>query len=164
MSLEHVKGNLLDFPAGITVIAHSCNGRGKEGVMGAGLALAIKERYPEAFAAYEEARNSEQGLVLGTFSMAKLPDDKRIINLITQERVGNDKDVRYVDYEAFYVAVRTLRDSLEHAHKQGRNYVLGLPYKISCGLANGDWCVILGILECLFKDSPIRCVIVELEK
>ena len=37
-------GNLLDFPYGITSIAHCCN---TMNIMGAGIAKSIAERYPE---------------------------------------------------------------------------------------------------------------------
>jgi O-acetyl-ADP-ribose deacetylase (regulator of RNase III) len=39
-----IKGNLLDFPNGITVIAHGCNTQGK---MKSGLAKSIVELWPK---------------------------------------------------------------------------------------------------------------------
>lgn len=159
MSIEYIRGDLLDFPAEINVIAHGCNGKG---VMGSGIAKSIKERYPVAFEVYEEEFKN-RGLQLGTFTVGQLPDGKKIANLVVQEEFGREEGRKYVDYEAFYIALKTLRDALEHAQKEGRNYVLGLPHNISCGLAGGDWCVIKGTIECLFFKSPIRCVVVELE-
>ncbi len=158
MSVEYVKGNLMDFPAGVTVIGHSTNCVGR---MGSGVALQIKEEYPAAYEVYEKA-HADGELILGTFTVAEVAGGKRVVNLCTQERYGTDR--RYVDYEAFYVALRTLRDNLEHAHKEGRVYSLGLPYNISCGTAGGDWKIISAMIHALFDASPVRCVIVEYVK
>ena len=47
--IEYKNGDLLNVTEGI--ILHGCNG---QGVMGAGVAKAIKMKYPEAFTAYKE--------------------------------------------------------------------------------------------------------------
>ena len=64
--VKHIKGNLLDFPpyckndpnsyTGINNITHSCNTRN---IMGGGIALQIKNRYPQAYEADTEAYNKE---------------------------------------------------------------------------------------------------------
>ena len=51
MSVEHVKGNILDFPNNSNVIAHGCN---TLGVMGAGLAVKIKDEYPRCLRCLQE--------------------------------------------------------------------------------------------------------------
>ena len=131
--------------------------------MNSGIAKTIREKYPVAFEVYEDEFKN-RGLQLGTFTVAQLADGKRIANLCVQEEYGREECRKYVDYEAFYIALKTLRDSLEYAHKEGRNYVLGIPCYISCGLAGGNWNIILAMIKFLFDNSPIRCVIVELSK
>ena len=61
-------GNLLDFPYGINVIAHSCN---TLNVMGAGIAEQIANRYPEAKEADDVADKAGQN-DLGEFSVADI--------------------------------------------------------------------------------------------
>lgn len=162
MSVEFVEGNLLDFPAGITTIAHCAN---CQNTFGSGIAKQIKDRYPEAYVADTEAHEEvkKQGTaLLGLFSTAQTSDGKKITNLYGQERYGKDR--RHLDYEGFYVALKGLRDALENAHKAGRTYILGLPFKIGCDRAGGDWMVVYAMILSLFDKSPVRCVLVMLPK
>lgn len=155
--IEHIKGNLLDFPK-CNVIAHGCN---IHNTFGAGIALQIKEEYPLAYEADCEAAKAGKNQ-LGTVSQAVLPNGKRILNLY-QQTLKSD-GTRALDYEAFYSALEQVKIVLEKAHAQGRIYTLGLPYKIGCGLAGGSWKVVYAMIEDLFLDSPIKVVIVEYVK
>ena len=155
MSVSHTTGNLLDFPDGITVIAHGCNMQGK---MGSGIAKDIAAKWPEALTVYEDAYNAGE-LELGTLTVAKVEDGtKRVVNLVTQETVGTDK--RRVDYEGLYCALEALRDLLERAHHDGRTYVLGLPAWIGAGLAGGSPEIVEAMVTHLFGKSPVRCAVV----
>ena len=179
--VKHIKGNLLDFPryckddpnsyTGINNIAHSCNTRN---IMGGGIALQIKNRYPQAYEADTEAYNKEYDKNgqyihwLGKYSKAEieskfLPNNKgRIYNLYTQASVGAGK--RQVDYEIFWKALKNMQEDLLFIqHETGEPQVLGLPYGISCGLAGGSWKIILAIIEDIFEDSLIQTYIVEFE-
>ena len=179
--VKHIKGNLLDFPSyckndpnsytGINNIAHSCNTRN---IMGGGIALQIKNRYPQAYEADTEAYNKEYDKNgqyihwLGKYSKAEieskfLPNNKgRIYNLYTQASVGAGK--RQVDYEIFWKALKNMQEDLLFIqHETGEPQVLGLPYGISCGLAGGCWKIILAIIEDIFEDSLIQTYIVEFE-
>ena len=157
MSIEYVKGNLLDFP-GVNVIAQICNCKN---IMGGGLALQIKEEYPAAFEADTAAAKVGENQ-LGMFSVATLPNGKRIVNLYCQYDIGTDK--RQIDYEATTVALTRLKELLENANKEGRNYSVGLPAMMGCGLAGGDWHIVKAIIESIFEKSPIKVVIVEYTK
>lgn len=156
--VEYIKGNLLSFPGGINVIAHSAN---CQNTMGSGIALQIKEEYPAAYEADTKAKESNEN-ELGLFSVATLVSGKRIINCYTQEFYGTDK--RHVDYEAFYVCFQRIRDLLEGANKEGRHYVLGVPKFISSDRAGGSWRIIETMLLDLFENSPVKLVIVEYNK
>ena len=179
--VKHIKGNLLDFPpyckndpnsyTGINNIAHSCNTRN---IMGGGIALQIKNRYPQAYEADTEAFNQEYDKDgqyinwLGKYSKAEikskfLPNNKgRIYNLYTQASVGRDE--RQVNYEVFWRALKRMQEDLLFIqHETGEPQVLGLPYGISCGLAGGNWKIILAIIEDIFEDSLIQTYIVEFE-
>lgn len=156
MSLTHIEGDLLDWQAGghsWNVCCHVCNSCR---VMGSGIALAIKTRYPAAFEAYMASE-----MTLGTFSVATLEDGKKIVNLIGQRYYGGDGK-RYLDYEAFYSGMETLRDSLEAAAAEGRIYSLGVPYKIGSDRAGASWSIVEAMIKDLFDKSVVPCYIVRL--
>lgn len=151
-------GNLLDFEHGITMIAHCAN---CQNTFGSGIALQIKEEYPVAYEADCEAAKQEKNK-LGLFSVATLPNNKKIVNLYAQNLFGMDK--RQLDYEAFYIAMEELHRLLLLAHEKGRTHVLGIPKNIGCFRAGGSWRVVYAMLEEIFLDSPIKLVIVEYVK
>lgn len=130
-------GDLLSVKRGILV--HGCNA---QGVMGSGVAKAVRAAYPEAFMAYRKAY--EQGrLKLGTVIWAKIQQAEplAIANAITQEFYGRDPARRYVDYEA-------VRQAFTRIGVIAREHQLPVHYpKIGAGLGNGDWTVISQILE-----------------
>ena len=154
--ISTIKGNLLDWPNGINIIVHGCN---TLNVMGAGIALAIANKYPEALAVDTQASNDGENK-LGQFSIAKLPDHKRIVNLYIQSDVGTDS--RKLDYEALCVGLTHLRDLISDAVAQGRSYTLGLPW-IGCGLAGGDKRVVKAMIDSIFENVKFNVYIVELE-
>lgn len=156
--IEHKTGNLLDFGHGITMIAHCAN---CQNTFGSGIALQIKEEYPLAFEADTEAAKAKKNN-LGQFSVASLPNNKKIINIYAQNLFGMDK--RQLDYEAFYMAFEELHRLLLEAKEKGRIHVLGIPKNIGCFRAGGSWKVVLAMLEEIFLDSPIKLVIVEYVK
>lgn len=179
--VDVIEGNLLDFPpyckndpnsyTGMNNIAHSCNTRN---IMGAGIALQIKNRYPQAYEADTEAYNREYDKNgqyinwLGKYSKAEieskfLPNNKgRIYNLYTQASVGRDE--RQVSYEIFWRALKEMQEDLLFIqHETGEPQVLGLPYGISCGLAGGSWNVIEAIIKDIFDDCLIKTYIVKFE-
>ncbi len=155
--ITEVSGNILDFPNLTNCIAHSCN---TKCLFGAGLALQIKNEYPSAYEAdCEAARKGEN--TLGNMSMATLSSGKRIINMYTQANIGTEK--RQVSYDALFWCLETLKLKMESALKEGREYRLGLPYGLSCGLAGGSWTVVYAMIEDLFLDSPLKLTIVKFE-
>jgi O-acetyl-ADP-ribose deacetylase (regulator of RNase III) len=76
------------------------------------------------------------------------PNTKIIANLFGQYNYG--KGVQ-VDYEA-------LENSLMELKKFAKenNLSVGIPYKIGCGLAGGDWKRTKSIIEKIFKDYPVN--------
>jgi len=105
------------------------------GVMGAGVALAFRERYPEMFAAYQvECR---LGLVapgrLGKWS----GPDCTIINLPTKRQPRNKS--RYEDVEAGLAALR-------HFLEDKGGVRVTLP-ALGCGHGRLDWTVVRGMIE-----------------
>lgn len=131
-------GDLLDVQHGI--IVQGCNA---QGVMGAGLAKAVVAKYPAVFGVYRKAYQ-EKGLKVGQivwYTVRKDEPKLAIANAITQEFYGGDKTRRYVDYDA----VKVVFDKVAVIARQ-HNLPVHYP-KIGAGLANGDWNVIVDIIQ-----------------
>jgi O-acetyl-ADP-ribose deacetylase (regulator of RNase III) len=128
MTIETRYGDMLRVQRGILV--HGCNARG---AMGAGIALAIKQRFPQAFRMYRDAYE-RTGLTLGTITSAEIAPDLIVVNAITQDDWRRPEDsVVLADYDAIENAfghVRTL--AIE------RGLAVHFPL-IGCGLAGGSW-------------------------
>lgn len=135
--MNETVGDLLHVKRGILV--HGCNA---QGMMGSGVAKAVRDTYPEAYAAYRRAY-AEGRLTLGTVIWARIPQKEplAIANAITQEFYGRDPSRRYVDYDA-------VRQAFTRIGEVARTHHLPVHYpKIGAGLGNGDWSVISQIID-----------------
>ena len=132
--IKYVAGNLLDASEGI--IAHGCNARG---VMGSGVALAIKNKWPAAYIVYEKHAKSRTGLLLGSVVWATLPD-KTIANCITQLNYGRMTGKQYVEYGAIQQCMNTINKLIQ------RESGLALPL-IGAKRGGGNWGIISEIIE-----------------
>jgi len=82
-------GNMFTADPTIKAFAHGCNGIG---VMGAGVAKQIKERFPWAYEAYRDAYPT---LELGACQVVQ-NNDITVFNLITQPRPGPTAKKEYI--------------------------------------------------------------------
>lgn len=123
-----IQCNLLTIKNGI--IGHQVNCKG---VMGAGLALQIKNAYPEAFELYKKACMDGR-LTLGKMQLIQLTDNLYLANLAGQDGYGKGLQTNY----------DALKKALISLHEL--NQILGsvpyLPYNMGCGLAGGDWSIV----------------------
>lgn len=143
MNIEYVYGDI--FTTNCEYLIHGCNSRG---LMGAGVAKMIKQKYPKAYQDYLDIYNNN-GLILGDFYSSEQPDGKIIINAITQKDVGTDK------IQVSYWAIANIFRNLNNIGMKK----VALP-KIGSGLAGGDWKVISAIIENESKNyQPIVYVI-----
>lgn len=138
---------MLDVTKG--VIAHGCNA---QGVMGAGVALAVKTKYPKAYHSYMHQCNYAKPL-LGSVDLVKISDSLLIANCITQEFYGRDKDHMYVCYQAVDDSFTTLRNKLI---QMNTHYDIHIP-KIGSGLGGGDWNKISAIIQRCMPNHIITC-------
>lgn len=144
---EYIKGDLLSHRG---PIAHGCNA---QGVMASGVAKAIRDKFPGAFAIYrDEYQRNHDFLDLGTFTVYKELSDSStaiIYNLVTQRFYGRDPNRRYVSYDAIADVFTRLNERYpqDFAHIDLlRGCALGIP-KIGAGLGNGSWDVIEAIIN-----------------
>lgn len=141
-------GDLLD--AKEPFIIHGCNA---QGVMGSGVAKAIRDKHPKAYDAYREVYK-EQGdlLLMGqvVWQWIVLPESSwytRVIgNAVTQEFFGRDGK-RYVDYDAVRTAFQEIYRYLdEMVEDLGEGPYVAIP-RIGAGLGGGDWDTIAETIE-----------------
>lgn len=156
--ITYMKGNLLD--AKEKYIAHGCNA---QGVMGKGVAKAIKDKYPRAFedyrAYYEDyiAKGNHTGLPLGLVIAVDTnipnPGERIVFNLITQKYYYGflglgvkvpDNGEPYVSYDAIASCFKNLNTYMLANSRHGAT--VGIP-KIGAGLGGGDWEIIAKIIE-----------------
>jgi O-acetyl-ADP-ribose deacetylase (regulator of RNase III) len=134
--------NLLLEP--LDAIGHFCNAHH---MMGGGIALRIKEKYPEAYEAdLKTIRGDKEKM--GTFSYAVLPNNKHIINCYTQFGFGVG---RQTNYEAVCSSLEKVHDFLIANGLR----TFGLPKRAGCVLGGGDYRIVRAIIECVFSDSPL---------
>ena len=138
MKIKYKIGDLLDAPE--VIIIHGCNA---QGVMGSGVAKAIRGKYPWAYEAYIDVYITT-GLVMGKVYWANNPAGepfKIIGNAITQSRYGYSGK-QYVSYDA-------IRDCVKGVVELSTIFgccTVALPM-IGAGLGGGDWNVISDIIE-----------------
>lgn len=151
MSRSYQVGNILETDC--RFILHGCNAKG---VMGAGLAKVIRNKYPMAYQVYRDAFN-KNGLTPGNSIWVNCGKHV-IINGITQNGYG--RGGVFVDYDA---VARVMQD-IEAQHEMAYDYMdneiepikeVAMPL-IGCGLAGGDWSRIVEIIEeNLHKVKPV---------
>lgn len=146
--IKHIKCNIFD--CGVSIILHSVNCKG---VMGAGLAKQIREKYPNVYSTYCKHCHDAKEPLLGSWLAVKANDGKWIINLFGQDGFGRDK--RYTDYDA-------LKKSMYGAKAALGDVPIAIPYKLGCGLGGGDWNIVYGIIEEVFGDNESDVLICEI--
>lgn len=143
-----VEGNVLD--AKEDIIAHQVNCKG---VMGSGVAKAIRARYDrEVFDSYQKYCATTGSNLLGKIQVLKMSNNKRICNMFAQDAYGWDK--QYTDEEAFKSCVSKL-----FLYAKQRNLSVAMPYLIGCGRGGADWIKIYSII---LNESNVRDVNVTL--
>lgn len=145
--ITYVKGDLLETPH--EIIVHGCNA---QGVMGSGVAKAIRDKYPEAFEAYRKECDSENDkeALLGRVIPVVVNDHKLVVNAITQMNYGGGGQC-YVSYIAIDIVMQSL-SLLE------KNEPICMP-KIGAGLGGGDWKKIEQIINDRLGEHDVRVYI-----
>ncbi len=139
MKIIYKQGNLLDTDC--SIIAHGCNA---QGVMGSGVAKAIRAKYLYAYDSYrrtyeKQNRSLELGQVICAHSIGK----PTIANCITQEFYGRNPNIMYVNYDAI---VECMKNINQYKCMVNDSPCVAMP-KIGAGLGHGDWNIISNIIE-----------------
>ncbi len=138
--------------APVDIIFHQAN---CQHTMGSGVAKLLRDNYPEVYDADCNQTKRGDKAKLGTVSIATInrPDTrlKYVFNLYGQFNFGRDK--RYTNYEAIYRALEEAKGKITNTQ-----LVIGIPYKMSCNLAGGNWRIVKTMIEEVFN-GPLQVLI-----
>lgn len=140
-----ISGNLLN--ADVDFIAHQVNCKG---VMGSGVAKAIKERYPRVYSEYRAfyekfiSYSSETSHMLGKVQFIPIYDSYNpkkpfyCVNMFTQNGYGyNGKQ---------YTSIAAMRIALQEINNQCKGYTVGFPWMVGCVRGGADWNEVLPLI------------------
>ena len=135
--------NLLDVKEGI--ICHQTN---CIGVMGGGLALQIRQKWPKVYAEYHAdcaLLKEHPERMLGHVQDVLVNDKLVVANCYGQVYPGHGL---MTDYKAWDTILDKLKDLSNYFSLD-----LHFPWMVGCGLAGGDWEVMRSKIEKAFEDS-----------
>ena len=141
--IKVMNGDILN--AKETYLVHQVN---CVGAMGRGLALAIRNKYPDVFRRYqqycEEHRSRE---LLGKVLLIPTDDGKVICNVFGQNGYGTS--TQQTDYAALSKAFMSLATIVP------ANETMAIPYGMGCGLGGGNWSIVSNMITEIFKHHSI---------
>lgn len=136
MKIDVKIGNLLDVTSGH--IVHGCNA---QGVMGSGVALAVKNKYPEVYRDYRRTYE-EEGLTLGD-AYPFMPANGLVVwNAITQDGYG--LPTRNCSYDAIQTCFEKIDETVTEFDIVQKEIHIPM---IGAGLGGGNWEIIREIIE-----------------
>lgn len=141
--IKNVIGNIVDSKE--TYICHQVN---CQNAMGAGVAKALYEKWPSVKAEYHAfcGKCHTPAELLGSHQLVSVGEGKWVINIFGQLEFGRSKNKVYTDYAALekvFAAISQYDGSF------------AFPHGIGCGLANGDWNIVYGLIEKYFVDKDV---------
>lgn len=179
MKINYIEGDLL--LTDCEVIAHQVN---SQGVMGSGVAKAIRERWPEVYQEYYNSWKSLNGDIFGGELFVKTHDGKYIANICAQYYYrgvksefdmmmktdayrapqlisGNDVysgvPLRFTNYEALFRGLLKTKKDM-----QDNNLIsIAFPYKMGADRGGGDWDIVFAMIQAVFRDTDF---IIEIRK
>ena len=155
--IEYIKGDILNATEGIIVQQVNCMG-----VMGAGLAKQIRDKWPVVYDDYKNKVDTcpNRKDLLGNFSFSRVSIDTQlyVASIFGQLNYGRDK--RYTIYPALFKGLESVFE-IAYIDKMP----IYIPKGLGCGLAGGNWDFVEAYIQDLdlFFDKKINIIIVEKE-
>lgn len=132
------------------VILHGCNA---QGVMGSGVALAIRKKWPSVFDDYKSVIQSGS-FSLGDVVVSQIENDRFVFNGITQEYYGRSGGP-YATLENVERCLHETRKMIDQLSAiNNRTYTVALP-KIGCGLGGLSWDDVEPLVELHLPDAVV---------
>lgn len=133
--------------------AHGCN---CQGVMGAGIALEIRKRYPEVYHEYRlMCRSIPRKFNPGDVFLWVGKTRPSVFNLATQDNYGTDGKVYALDW-AIEKSLKTMREMADQHHIES----IAMP-RIGSGLGGLPWSIVKDIIEKVFEDWQGTLIVYE---
>ena len=140
--MKILKGDILTVKKGI--ICHQTN---CQGVMGAGLALQIRNKWPKVYRKYKTFCQHTPNL-LGRAQYVIAGPQLGVVNLFGQDFYGGD--LRCTNYEAVARGFEELQSIIASDYKH-----LYIPKLMGCALAGGAWDIYLAIAKYYFPNINV---------
>lgn len=136
--IEYIEGNIFDSPA--QVIVNTVN---TVGVMGKGLALSFKQRYPDMFESYKTVCEKHQ-LTIGKLMLYYKPDHW-ILLFPTKENWRNPSKLEYIE-----------KGLLKFVQTYAQKNINSIAFpRLGCGNGELDWDDVKPLMEKYLKNLPI---------
>jgi O-acetyl-ADP-ribose deacetylase (regulator of RNase III) len=136
--LEYISGNLLDSPAQTLV-----NTVNTVGVMGKGIALEFKHRYPEMFERYAAFCKADK-FKIGMLYLYRTPN-KWVLNFATKKHWRNPSKLEYIE--------TGLKKFVETYAEHG---IISIAFpQLGCGNGGLEWSVVKPVMESYLRPLPI---------
>ena len=146
--MEFINGSITDVTFGFVCHQVNC-----QGVMGAGVALAIRRKWPIVYTEYKRAYTNGM-LKLGNVIFVKPHYGLYIAHICGQDRYGRT-DV-YTNYEALHKAIRYVSEVRMIVNKDmGIMVPVYFPNGMGCRLAGGNWDIVIKIIGKYIPDAKI---------
>jgi hypothetical protein len=175
-TLREVKGDVrnpqISAENEIAIIPHCCNNLG---VMGAGVALALKKKWPEVFEIYDRLKDlSPNGWKNRLGEICYTPplkadngQDVIVVNMIGQDGIANAANAKPVKYWALQQCMNEIMMVIAETKETARRLNLPEPKpvihtpKFGAALAGGNWDFILELIQEQWLDRGIDVVVYE---
>ncbi|MCD6436369.1 MAG: hypothetical protein J7L15_08315 [Clostridiales bacterium] len=149
----------LTTPNEVVIIPHCCN---TLGVMGAGVALALKKKWPNVYKIYKE-----YPMGLGEVSFVDVGDEQDeniktvVANMIGQYKIRSIDNPKPVRYLALAMAMAKIVEFIG-GHGDDSKFVIHCP-KFGSELAGGNFEFILELIREIWLENGIDVVVYEFE-
>ena len=151
--VTEISGNIFDcIKDGGGILCHQTN---YQGVMGAGIALAIRQKLltGRQYQNYTDLCMREGRKLLGKVAFQYCRDDVTLANCFCQDEWETDGALTL--YAEMYRCFQDVRREAVNGAK--RVYI---PYKMGCGIAGGDWSKVCWIINAVFDNTDVEVYIV----
>lgn len=143
--IREVSGDILESTAPVIVIPVNC-----KGVMGKGLALQAKKKWPKMFESYKSfcegaCPSYPDGLEPGGVIYMQHTPNKYIACLATKDDWRNPSKLEWVETGLRQLVIVSMQINRCH---------IAIP-KLGCGLGGLDWCDVKPIVYRVFENTPI---------
>ena len=139
-----ISGNLLDSKE--DYICHQVN---CQGVMGSGVAKAIRDKWPEIFTEYRSYIGMCFGTPLGSVCYAPINNSNQVVaNMFAQSSYGYDGK-RYTSYDAFCNCLNAMARDIP------KSKTIAFPYKIGSDRGGANWNIIYAMICEILSDWDV---------